>query len=114
MTGPGHRRIGSDEYTRLSTVSSPLSISTEVVASGSPVHHSNTYPSQLSHLGQVDYSSAGEAPAVSPPARSVSYQPPGPEPVVVVSPRSASLSSDPLLPALSQAQQAGIVASRNV
>ncbi|BFZ10308.1 hypothetical protein BsWGS_13345 [Bradybaena similaris] len=103
--GPGHRRIGSDEYTRLSTVSSPLSISTEVVASGSPVHHSNTYPSHLSHLGQVDNSSTGEGPAMSPPARSVSYQPPGPEPVVV-SPRSSSLSSDPLLPALSQGQQA--------
>ncbi|CAG5128042.1 unnamed protein product, partial [Candidula unifasciata] len=107
--GMGHRRIGSDEYTRLSAVSIPLSISTEVGASGSPVHHSSTYPSQLSHLSQVDYINRDDGPAVSTPSRSVSYQPPAPEPVVI-SPRSASMSSDPLLPALTHGQQAGFQA----
>uniref|UniRef100_A0A0B6ZKK7 Mitogen-activated protein kinase kinase kinase 7 n=1 Tax=Arion vulgaris TaxID=1028688 RepID=A0A0B6ZKK7_9EUPU len=94
--GFGHRRVGSDEYSRLSSVSSPLSISTEaVVTSSSPVHHSNTYPSQLSHLSKLNY----DGHDASPPCRSVSYQPPGPEPIAI-SPRSASLSSD--LPTLTR------------
>ncbi|XP_012945165.1 mitogen-activated protein kinase kinase kinase 7 isoform X2 [Aplysia californica] len=114
--GIGHRRIGSDEYARLSSLSSPLSINTGTSPGSSsglpPVHHSNTYPSQLVQLSHGDmggpsagghqvFRGPGDGLAMSPPSRSVSYQPPGREPIVV-SPRSFSLSSERQLPAMAR------------
>ena len=113
-TGKGHRRIGSDEYSRLTSATSPLAISPGLPT----VHHSNTYPSDLLHLGQsqtggqgqsgdVWVRGQGDGQATSPPARSVSYQPQGQSPVLV-SPRSISLSSEHQLPALArQGHEAG-------
>ncbi|CAL1527200.1 unnamed protein product [Lymnaea stagnalis] len=71
--GMGHRRIGSDESTSIST---PLSINTGSPITN-PVHHSNTFPSQLGHLGRSPYRGQGDG--QSPPSRSVSYHPPGRE-----------------------------------
>ncbi|XP_012945179.1 mitogen-activated protein kinase kinase kinase 7 isoform X8 [Aplysia californica] len=116
LRGIGHRRIGSDEYARLSSLSSPLSINTGTSPGSSsglpPVHHSNTYPSQLVQLSHGDmggpsagghqvFRGPGDGLAMSPPSRSVSYQPPGREPIVV-SPRSFSLSSERQLPAMAR------------
>jgi len=131
----GHRRIGSDEYARLTSFSSPLSINVGPTPGGvnplttpsptlnpvgspapsprprpPPVHHSNTYPTlhtlgeaqgQMGFRGQGDYRGAGDGQATSPPSRSVSYQPPGRDPVAI-SPRSISLTSELQLPAIAR------------
>lgn len=113
MTGFGHRRVGSDEYAHLSSVSSPLSVSTGATVSvPNPVHHSNTYPSHLAHMSGLDFRGQSDEQVVSPPTRSVSYQPPGHE-AVVIPPRSTSLSSDTPLSVLTQGHQAGTVSHDN-
>lgn len=108
--GIGHRRIGSDESTSIST---PLTINTGVISPvhntgiTNPVHHSNTYPSQLDYCG-LPYRGPGDNQTVPSPSRSISYQHPSHE-QVEVSPRSASVSSNVHLPKMArQGHEAGI------
>ncbi|KAK3696940.1 hypothetical protein RRG08_023133 [Elysia crispata] len=149
--GMGHRRIGSDEYTRFSHTSTPLSINTgggetdgvgggifhgpgsssnfknqqqqsfspqrqhnyHPVSGGSgrggvtgppPVHHSHTVP--LFESLTTGRRRADGAPSTvlnSTPIRSVSHQPPASSREhATVSPRSVSLTSDPLLPLMAR------------
>ncbi|KAK7479642.1 hypothetical protein BaRGS_00029108 [Batillaria attramentaria] len=85
-SGYAHRRIGSDEYSRIAmaNVSTPgLSIVTQE-QSRPGVHHCPTYPGELSHLPNFN-------PATSPPTRSFSYQPPE-QRQQTMPPRSVSMS----------------------
>ncbi|KAH9505557.1 Mitogen-activated protein kinase kinase kinase 7 [Bulinus truncatus] len=86
-SGMGHRRIGSDES---SSITTPLSINTGSPITN-PVHHSNTYPSQLGQIGRSVIREQGDGPVAPPPSRSLSYQVQGREP-------GASLSTDHHLP----------------
>ncbi|XP_013073733.1 mitogen-activated protein kinase kinase kinase 7-like isoform X3 [Biomphalaria glabrata] len=88
--GMGHRRIGSDES---SSITTPLSINTGSPITN-PVHHSNTYPSQLGQIGRSMPRPGGPFP--SSPSRSLSYQVPGHEP------GAASLSTDYHLPQMAR------------
>ncbi|KAK0045528.1 mitogen-activated protein kinase kinase kinase 7-like isoform X1 [Biomphalaria pfeifferi] len=88
--GMGHRRIGSDES---SSITTPLSINTGSPITN-PVHHSNTYPSQLGQIGRSMPRPDGPFP--SSPSRSLSYQVPGHEP------GAASLSTDYHLPQMAR------------
>ncbi|GFO14917.1 mitogen-activated protein kinase kinase kinase 7 [Plakobranchus ocellatus] len=70
-----------------------------------PVHHSRTVPlfDRLDALTSGTRNRADGASAASPPTRSVSHQPPGSSKEhIPVSPRSSSLSSDPLLPLMAR------------
>ncbi|XP_059166329.1 mitogen-activated protein kinase kinase kinase 7-like isoform X2 [Physella acuta] len=102
--GIGHRRIGSDES---SSISTPLTINTGVSSPvhspgiTNPVHHSNTYPSQLDYCGRPSYRGPGDNQTVPSPSRSISYQHP-PHEQVDVSPRSASVSSNVHLPKMAR------------
>ncbi|KAL3881337.1 hypothetical protein ACJMK2_027789 [Sinanodonta woodiana] len=95
--GRGHRRIGSDEYTRVGSdhagIIPPLLHTGSPQTSQSPVHHVSTYPGTLNNMGTSSRETT--------PQRTISYQPPGVKdpPVIPASGRPGSWTSEvPIVP----------------
>ncbi|KAL5010470.1 hypothetical protein ScPMuIL_012775 [Solemya velum] len=108
--GHSHRRVGSDEYSQITSESSRSSTpcTGSPAQHASPVHHVSTYPGSLNHVTQ------GDTPvrAVS-PLRSISYQPPASDVTHPPDTRSASWSSERSTPGFNLTHGQDSVARNN-